>query len=76
MSCRRWMHDGGLGVTQFGGERHQLSPVDELPSRFAATRHLKRQHPAKTVLLAASQRVTGMVWQPAVVDGFYRRLLS
>ena len=52
MGRRRGMHDGGLGVTQIGSQRYQLGPINELLGCLAATRHLKRQHLAETLLLA------------------------
>ena len=76
MGRRRWMNDGGLGVSEVGCERHELGPIDELPGRLAATCHLKCQHPAKTLLLTDRQGMTGMVRQPAVRYRFYQRMLS
>ena len=76
MSRRRWMHDGGLGVSEVGCERHELSPIDELPGRLAATCYLKCQHPTKTFLLTDRQGMAGMVSQPAVMNGFYKGLPS
>lgn len=76
MVGRREMHDGGLGVTLIGSERHQLIPIDELPSRLATTRQLKRQYLTKTILLTRRQRVIRMVSQPAVVNGSHKGLLN
>src|ERR1700756_1736376 len=52
-----WVRDGGLAVTQVGGDGNQAGCIDKAPGALFAALDLETHHRAKTTLLALGQRV-------------------
>ena len=69
------MSNGGFGVAQIGGNRHDASAVNELPRAFTSALNDKRQDAAKGALLFFRQFMLGMTGQARIIDLFDLRLL-
>ncbi|MDT4844377.1 hypothetical protein FQZ97_783330 [compost metagenome] len=57
------MGDGGLGITEVGGDGDHPGGVDETPGRFLAALGLEAHHGAEATLLTLGQLVLRMAFQ-------------
>ena len=67
--------DGGLGVSEVGGDRQQPGRVDYLPCLPPPTADFKRDHAAETAMQASRQLVLGMAVKPRIINPLDRRML-
>ena len=63
----RRMGDGGLGVTQVGGDRNDFRRIDKAPGRLLAPLDLKADHGTEGTLLTLGQFMLRMAGQACVI---------
>ena len=68
MGRGRRMGDGGLGVTQVGGDRNDFRRINEAPRRLFTALDLEAHHRTEGTLLPLGQLVLRVAGQPGVVD--------